>query len=81
MALWCWLNVNDQRIGLLDIQRHESLDLTDREAVADVVSTYTVRIDGVERATVRHRYGDGAWALLRTALAAAVPDPAEATGE
>ena len=68
MSLWFALHVNDQPIGLCDIQRHEQLDLSDRGAIADVVSTYTVRIDGEERAQVRHRYGDGAWELVRRAM-------------
>lgn len=80
MSLWFWLNITaqtgggHQRLGLCEIRRQQHLDLTDREAIADAVSTYTVRIDGVERATVRHRYGAGAWPLARAALDAAFPD-------
>lgn len=63
-------------LGLVEIRRHEHLDLAD-PASADAVSTYTVRIDGREMATVRHRYGDGAWPLVRTALVAAFPAMAD----
>jgi hypothetical protein len=64
MSLWFDLNINDQRIGDVDIQRVEPLDVSDPVAIADVVSAYTVRRNGVPIGTVHHRYGDGAWRLL-----------------
>lgn len=73
MSLWFLLNINNQCIGRLDVQRQDDLDLSDPAAIADVVSTYTVRVDELDRAEVRHRYGDGAWVLVRRALNAAFP--------
>lgn len=70
MSLWFPLHVNDQTIGFCDIKRQEYLDLSDSAAIADLVSTYTVRIDGYKRAEVRHRYGDGAWMLVLRAMEA-----------
>lgn len=74
MSLVCKLSITKttshlEGIGTLEIQRHEPLDLTDPAAIVDVVSTYTVRLDGQDRGTVRHRYGDGAWVLLAKAAA------------
>lgn len=77
MSLWFVLTVNEQPIGSCEIQRREPLDLAD-PAVVDAVSTYDVRIDGRPVCQVRHRYGDGAWALLRLALNAGAPDAAGA---
>lgn len=79
MSLWFFLNVNDQRIGMCEIRRQEHLDLSDRDAIADVVSTYTVKVDDLPSVEVKHRYGDGAWPLVRRAINAAFPvfDPAE----
>lgn len=73
MSLWFPLNINDERIGVAEITRREFLDLTDRAAIANQVCTYLVRINDVDHGTVRHRYGDGAWALARAALATAFP--------
>lgn len=67
MALWFRLNINSERIGTVEIRRRERLDLTDRAAIQDAVSTYEVRRDGVLLGTVEHRYGDKAWRLLATA--------------
>jgi hypothetical protein len=64
MALWFDVNINSQRIGTIDIQRREPLDLTDPASIQDAVCTYVVRRDGDLVGTVRHRYGDGVWVLL-----------------
>lgn len=64
-----------QRLGSVEIVRQESLE--NPEFPYDEVHTYVVkrykgfggRNDGVP-ATVEHRYGDGAWALVQKALAA-----------
>lgn len=72
MSLWFDLCVNDHAIGHLAIRRLEHLDLWD-PGVMDAVSTYKVTRDGQELGTVRHRYGDGAWALVRLALALEAP--------
>lgn len=69
MSLWFTPRVNNlQPLGAFDAQRREHLDISDPVAVADVVSTYTIRIDGRMIGEVRHRYGDGAWALIRAGL-------------
>jgi hypothetical protein len=60
------LMVNRTTIGYMEIQRIDNTGVT--KLPDDVVSTYMVRVNGAEKGTVRHRYGDGAWALLRTAL-------------
>lgn len=67
MALWFDLKINHEHIGTVEIRRREHLDITDRAAIADVVSTYTVRQSGHLIGEVRHRYGDGAWRLLALA--------------
>lgn len=72
MSLWYSLRIGSQQIGWMEIQRREHLDLSDT-ASAEAVCTYDVRIDDKHVATVRHRYGDGAWALLRKAVIAGVP--------
>lgn len=64
--LWASLRANRERIGTVEIQRREVLDLAD-PAVGEAVSAYTVRLDGRAVGTVTHRYGDGAWALLAKA--------------
>lgn len=79
MALWCNLHINDQRIGELMIRRRERLDLSDRAAVRDVVSTYEVSSDDRHVGLVRHRYGDGAWRLL-AAAASLTADWVDAAG-
>ena len=66
MSLHFDLKMGLETLGFMEIQR---IDNTDRNTLSDnEVSTYMVRVNGVEKGTVRHRYGDGAWALLRTAL-------------
>lgn len=78
MSLWLAPRVGlADPVGHMEIRRREYLDLSDKAAIADAVSTYEVRIDSEFRATVSHRYGDGAWVLLRKALDAAVPVPEE----
>lgn len=68
MSLWFVLKINDlPSIGTFEAQRLEPLDLAD-PATTDAVSTYRVRINGAPVGTVRHRYGDGAWELIRRAL-------------
>lgn len=67
MALWFELKVNHDLIGTVEIRRQQHLDLTNPAAVADVVSTYTVRQNGHLIGEVDHRYGDGAWRLLALA--------------
>ena len=71
MALWFSLKVNADKIGLMEIRRREDLNLHDPAAIADVVCTYRVIVDGVHVAEVRHRYGDGAWKLVALAAEAA----------
>lgn len=56
------------RVGRMTIGRLVLLDLSDKDAIADVVCPYRVRIDGRIVGEVSHRYGDGAWALVRKAL-------------
>lgn len=75
MSLWFVLHANDQTIGSCEIRRREHLDLTDKAAIADTVCTYEIRIDGEDVGTVKHRYGDGAWALARAALEEANAEP------
>lgn len=70
MALWFRLRCNDEHLGTCVIQRTEHLDLSDPAAIADEVCTYTVTIDGKAEILVEHRYGDGAWELVRKALEA-----------
>jgi hypothetical protein len=67
MSLWVILHAGDERIGLLDCQRQEHLDLSDKAAIADAVCTYAIRLDGELIGVIRHRYGAGAWKLLAAA--------------
>lgn len=68
MALWFDLKVNHDRIGTVEIRRREALDIRDPAVIADVRSTYDVRVNGHLIGQVReHRYGDGAWRLLALA--------------
>lgn len=67
MALWFPLKVNDKVIGQLSATR------IDGESNSDSICTYRVEATdntGLEifRGQVRHRYGDGAWVLIRKAL-------------
>jgi hypothetical protein len=52
-------------LGLVEIQRVDNV--TEGNPGPDLVSTYSVRVEGVQLGTVRHRYGDGAWRLLALA--------------
>ena len=66
--LWYDLKIGAELIGEVEIQRMQRLDLSDPEAIQDVISPYRVRVNRVVIGVVRHRYGDGAWVL--NALAA-----------
>ncbi len=66
MALWFRLHLNDEQIGVAEVQRRDVLDLAD-PATADAVSTYVVRLDGRTVGTLTHRYGNGAWSLVAKA--------------
>ncbi len=67
--MWFRLMVNSECVGVVDVQRRERLDLSDKTAIADVVSTYTVSRDGRPVGTLQHRYGSGAFALAEKACA------------
>ncbi len=62
------LRINGNLLSRIEVQRREHLDLSDRDAIADVVSTYNVRLNGRMIGQVRHRYGDRAPTLARLAL-------------
>jgi len=62
------LSIAGQPIGQMTIGRLVVLDLSDKDAIADHVSPYRVRVDGKVAGDIEHRYGDGAWVLLRKAL-------------
>lgn len=66
MSLWFDLRENNGVIGQLVVQRIDNTRVVILDD--DDVSTYAVTLDGVRAGTVRHRYGDGAWALVRAAL-------------
>ena len=61
MALWFDLRANFQDVGRFVAQR------IDGTTDPDSVGTYKVTIDG-RAVQVQHRYGDGAWELVRKAL-------------
>jgi hypothetical protein len=68
MSLWLDLRVGKNTvIGRLEIIR--TTGKTIRKPDPDQVFTYQVLLNGHQVATVDHRYGDGGWALVRTALA------------
>lgn len=67
MSLWFVLRVEDRIIGTLEVQRLKHRDLTD-PATMDTVNPYVVIFNGDECAKLEHRYGDGAWELLRKSL-------------
>ena len=73
MALWFPLRVNLTQIGHFEAQRIENGPIPHGGTVADAINTYRVTITQTGHPTVRfdlqHRYGDGAWALIATALA------------
>jgi len=66
VSLWFTVMINRHEVGSLVIRRLTNVD----QAVlpGDAVSTYLVTRDGRKAGTVEHRYGDGAWALVRKAL-------------
>jgi hypothetical protein len=67
MSLWMDLRVGKNAvIGRLEIIR--TTGKGDLHPAPDAVYTYRVLRDGRQVAIVAHRYGDGAWALLRKAL-------------
>jgi hypothetical protein len=68
MTLRVDLRIGEECIGTMSIGRLTELDLTDRDALEDVVSPYRVRINGTVIGSVEHRYGDGAWVLVFRAL-------------
>jgi hypothetical protein len=63
MGMAIEVNINGLRIGRAFVRRKEYFDISDRDAVADNVSTYEVSLDNRYIGEVRHRYGDGAWKL------------------
>jgi hypothetical protein len=75
MSLWFTLRLNTKEIGSLVVRR---ITQTDRAVLDDdEVSTYIVVRDGHEMGKVTHRYGDGAWVLVRKALDLYVVAPGE----
>lgn len=68
------LKVNSSPIGACVIQRRDNGD----EPNEDTILTYDVALDDLQHdtpdwtAVVQHRYGDGAWALVRKGLDAAL---------
>lgn len=71
MALWFPLMLGDVRIGTLSVQRVKG------SLRPDAIGIYKAEVVAGEqcwRGQVRHRYGDGAWALVRTVIAAAESD-------
>lgn len=77
MSLHFVLEVNDAPIGACSIQRRHDPSAPE-PLLDDAVSTYDVEVDDLQHdtpnltAVVHHRYGDGAWALVRAALNAAL---------
>ena len=67
MSLWFTLRCGLEDLGSVEILRIDPLTL---KPGPDVIGTYRVELDSREVAVVRHRYGDGRWALVRTALEA-----------
>lgn len=66
MSMWFRLMANGNEVGLMEIRRITNTGPGDLHP--DVVSTYVVTQDGRKLGFVEHRYGDGAWALVRAAL-------------
>ncbi len=62
------LRINGSLLSRIEVQRREHLNLSDPASIADVVSTYEVRLDGRVVGEVKHRYGDRAPTLARLAL-------------
>lgn len=73
MSLWFVLNVADKAVGFFDAQRIAG------GADPDDVNTYKAKVElaAGERwsGEVQHRYGDGAWALVRHVLEVASGAP------
>lgn len=65
MSLWFTLRINRKEIGSLVIRRIDPYDL---QPEPGTIGTYVVVRDGQELGKVEHRYGDGAWVLVRKAL-------------
>lgn len=66
MALHFVLKVNDYAIGSFVAQR-----TTDNGSTPDAVNSYDITIDTPDWEhddVIEHRYGDGAWVLVRKAL-------------
>jgi hypothetical protein len=67
MSLWLDLRVGRKTVvGRLEVIRRTRT--SELMLPPDAVCTYEVLLDGRVRGEVTHRYGDGAWALLRAAL-------------
>ena len=73
MALWFPLRVNVTQIGHFEAQRIENGSIPDGGTVADAINTYRVTVTRTGQPStefhIRHRYGDGPWVLIATALA------------
>jgi hypothetical protein len=66
MSLHFDLRLGRTGLGFVEIQR---LTNTDEVTLPDsAISTYEVRLDDRVLGQVQHRYGNGAWALVRAAL-------------
>jgi hypothetical protein len=76
MSLWFNLRINDERIGVVEIQRREALDLSNPAAIANEWCTYDVLRDEQLIGQVRHMYGHGAWRLLALASNLLANEPA-----
>lgn len=74
MALWFDLMVNDAPIGRMIVTRITPLG----EITADTTATYRVQVakpDGMFHGDVQHRFGDGAWELVRKVIETMNGDP------
>lgn len=83
MSLWFELHVNSNAVGKLTVRRVTNTEvhpLRGGHDDDDMVSSYLVVRDGQEIGTLKHRYGDGAWALARSALDMAVTPGGEMGG-
>lgn len=73
MALWFPLRVNLTQIGHFEAQRIENGPIPHDGTVADAINTYRVTITRTDHPStefdLQHRYGDGPWVLIATALA------------
>jgi hypothetical protein len=68
VSLWLDLRVGKNTvIGRLEIIRATGKRI--RKPAPTMIFTYQVLLNGQQVALVQHRYGDGGWALVRTALA------------